>query len=164
MPDKVICNTSPLFYLYRVKHLDILEKLYGKITVPVTVEEELKEGKNHGEDVPDLSNHNWIQIDNAQVPKLIKVITDLGPGEAGAIALALQESNSLLILDDRLARQIAELQGLKVTGTAGVLLKAKQNGYLDAVAPIVDQLLDLGFRLSDHLRRNILDLADETPD
>lgn len=90
MPDMVICNTSPLFYLHRIKHLDILEKLYRKIVVPDTVQIELKEGKAQGEDVPDLSVYNWIQVLDVHVPKLIKLITDMGPGEAGTIALALK--------------------------------------------------------------------------
>lgn len=64
-------------------------------------------------------------------------------------------------MDDRLARQIADLQGLKVTGTVGVLLKAKKKGYIDAVAPLIEKLLSCGFRLSDNLRSNIIRLAGE---
>jgi predicted nucleic acid-binding protein len=162
MLERVICNTSPLFYLHRIRRLDILRKLYGTIAVPETVKEELGEGGALGEDVPDITEYDWIRVIGGHIPKLIKLVTDLGPGEAGVLALALDVPEALVILDDRLARRIAELQGLKITGTAGVLLKAKRKGHIDIIAPVIDQLIGLGFRLSEHLQNDILRLAGET--
>jgi predicted nucleic acid-binding protein len=49
-----------------------------------------------------------------------------------------------------------------MTGTAGVLIKAKQEGYISAVAPLIDRLLQLGFRLSDATKATILSLAQES--
>lgn len=69
-----------------------------------------------------------------------------------------------VILDDLVARHIAELQGLRITGTAGILLKAKQQGHIKAIAPLIEQLLKLGFWLSDRLQHDILKLADELSD
>ena len=37
MPDRVISKTSPLFYLHRLRHLDLLQKLYQQIIVPEAV-------------------------------------------------------------------------------------------------------------------------------
>lgn len=54
MPEPVISNTSPIFYLHRLGLLDLLEKLYGEIIIPNAVLEELEEGKKSGEDVPDV--------------------------------------------------------------------------------------------------------------
>ena len=96
-----------------------------------------------------------------RVPELIRLITDLGPGEAEVLALALEEAGSLVILDDRLAREVAKLQNVRITGTAGVLLKAKQEGHISAVAPLLDQLTQLGFRLGDAVKASILRLAQE---
>ena len=62
MHRSVIVNTSPLFYLHRVKYLDCLEKLYGEIVIPEAVVTELEEGKKSGEDVPRVSEYNWIKI------------------------------------------------------------------------------------------------------
>ncbi len=112
-------------------------------------------------DVPDLSGYDWIEVRSVRVPELVRLITDLGAGEAQVLALGLEEPSSLLILDDRLAREIAELQNLRITGTAGVILKAKQEGYISAVAPLLNRLIELDFWISDTVKLRILKLARE---
>jgi len=42
--------------------------------------------------------------------------------------MALENPGSLAIIDDRLARELAKARGIRITGTAGVLLKAKHAG------------------------------------
>ncbi len=88
--------------------------------------------------------------------------TDFGAGEVEVLALALEESDGLVIIDEKLARKIARLRGLRVTGTAGVLLKAKQKGHIQAVRPLLDQLQEIHFHLSDNVRTLILSKAEES--
>ncbi|MBI4517959.1 MAG: DUF3368 domain-containing protein [Deltaproteobacteria bacterium] len=161
MPDLVICNTSPLFYLHRLGRLDLLRELYGSVTVPEAVAAELQAGREQGEDAPNPATVDWIEVRSVRVPQLIALITDFGPGEAEVLALALENPSSLVILDDRLARAVAKGRGLKVTGTAGVLLRAKREGALPAVAPLIAELTQLGFRLGPAATRAILTLARE---
>lgn len=161
MPDLVISNTSPLFYLHRLRHLGLLQKLYRRIIVPEAVVNELKAGRGQGEDAPEVTDYEWIEVRSVRVPQLIRLITDLGPGEAEVLALSLEEPESLVILDDRLAREVAKLQNIRLTGTAGVLLKAKQEGHLSSIAPLLDKLTELDFRLSDKVKASILRLAKE---
>lgn len=161
MPDLVICNTSPLFYLHRLRHLDLLQKLYGRIVVPEAIVHELKTGRDRGEDAPDVEVLHWIEVRSVSVPDLIRLITDLGAGEAQVLALAIEHPGSLVILDDRLAREVAKLRNIRMTGTAGVILKAKQEGHISTVAPLLDRLIQLDFRLSDAVRTSILKLARE---
>jgi predicted nucleic acid-binding protein len=92
---------------------------------------------------------------------VVRLITDLGAGEAQALTLALEEPGSLVILDDRYAREVATLRNIRFTGTGGVILKAKQEGHISAVAPLLNQLIHSGFWLSDILRARILKLAQE---
>ncbi len=161
MPEWVISNTSPLFYLHRLRRLDILRALYQQIVIPEAVRDELHVGRIQGEDTPDLADYDWITIRAVQVPEVLTLITDLGAGEAQVLALALEEPGSLVILDDRLARAVAQMRNIRLTGTAGVLLKAKQEGHLAAVAPLLDQMAQMGFRLTDTVRAMILSLAQE---
>ena len=161
MPESVIVNTSPIFYLYRLRLLEILEKLYDIIIVPQAVIDELQRGKEQGEDVPNIQDYHWIQIQQAKAPDYLKLITDLGSGETEVLALALEKPDSLMIIDERLARRIAKLQGLKFTGTIGVLLKAKKRGYITSISPLLEQRLELGFRISNRLKKDILKLAGE---
>lgn len=162
MHDVVISNTSPIFYLHRLKHLSLLRKLYDHILVPKAVVEELMAGKEQGEDVPDIGDYNWIEVRWVNTPELVGLITDLGPGEAQVLTLAIENPGSLVLLDDGLAREIAGARNIKLTGTAGILLKAKQEGHIEAVEPLLRMLAQLGFRLSTDVINIILKLAQES--
>ncbi len=102
MPKIVICDTSAVLYLHRLRRLDLLKELYGKISIPETVANELEQGQVEGEDIPDISDYPWIQIKPIPTPNIIRLVTDLGCGEAGVLALALEEQDTLVILDDLL--------------------------------------------------------------
>jgi len=161
MPEVVISNTSPIFYLHRLRLLDLLQKLYQEIIVPKAVVAELEAGRRQGEDVPAIDSYEWIKIRAIRSPQILGLSTDFGPGETEVLALALEESDSLVIIDEKLARRIARLRGLRVTGTAGVLLKAKQEGHILAVKPFLDRLQEIRFHLSDNVRTLILSIAEE---
>ena len=160
MPELVISNTSPLFYLRSLRRLDVLQRLYQRLVVPEAVRDELHVGRLRGEDAPDVTAYDWIEVRVVQVPDVIKLITELGAGEAQVLALALKTSDSLVILDDGFARAIASARDIRLTGTAGVLLRAKQEGYIESVAPLLDQLIQLGFWLNEVTRAAIVRLAE----
>lgn len=162
MHNIVIVNTSPIFYLYRLGHLNILEKLYGEIVIPESVFNELEEGRRIGEDVPDISTYNWISVKAVAIPDFIKVISDLGRGEAEVLALGCEEKEPLLIIDDGLARKTANLKGFRLTGTAGILLKAKRENHIREIKSLLDRLKDINFYLSDKLIAEIIKIAGET--
>lgn len=69
--------------------------------------------------------------------------------------------NATPLIDERLARRHAKRLGLNLTGTIGILLKAKRQGLVPAVKPLVDQLRYGGIWLSDALVAEALKLADE---
>ena len=95
------------------------------------------------------------------MPEVATLITDLGAGEAEVLTLALENPGSLVIIDDYLARSLAKGRNIRLTGTAGVLLRAKQEGFLPAIKPQIQTLLQLGFWLSDAVIDIILKLAKE---
>lgn len=161
MPELVISNASPLFYLHRLRHLALLKEIYEGVVVPDAVARELAAGKDGGHEVPDISSHAWIRVRTVQVPAVIGLMTDLGAGEAEVLALAVEHPGSTVILDDRFAREVAKARNMRLTGTAGVLVKAKRTGLISAVAPLLDELKDLNFRLNDSTRAAILKLAGE---
>ena len=163
MPEKiVISNTSPLLYLHQVGCLGLLEQLYGTVIAPSAVVRELQVGKLQGVEVPDVQAIAWIQIRPVAPVTLISTAIDLGRGETEVIALGLDNpADSLLILDDRLARRIANLYKLQNTGTLGVLVKAKQSGYISSVAPIIAMLRDRGMWLSEQVINDVMELSGE---
>ena len=161
MPKIIVSDTSPLFYLHRVGCLELLRRLYGNIIVPQAVIAELEEGREQGEDVPDIDKYQWIKVQHITVPLHIKLIPDLGKGESEVLSMGLCEEQHLIIIDDKLAREIARLQNLRFTGTAGILLKSKKKKYLTEIKPVLCQLEQAGFFLRKDLIVNILQLADE---
>ncbi|NJP08689.1 MAG: DUF3368 domain-containing protein [Leptolyngbyaceae cyanobacterium RU_5_1] len=162
MPE-VISDTSPIQYLYQTNLLDLLTTLYGQIILPQAVIDELAEGRNLGVALPDPASLSWVTVRQAQdFFPIDSVIENLGAGERETLALALEIPGSLVLLDDALARSYARSLEVRFTGTLGVLLKAKQSGYLTAVMPILDQLDNLGFRLDLSTRATVLRLAEES--
>ncbi len=109
MPEVVISNTSPIFYLHRLRLLALLQKLYQEIIVPKAVVAELEAGRRQGEDVPEIDGYEWIETRAIRSPQILGLSTDFGPGETEVLALALEESDSLVIIDEKLARRIARL-------------------------------------------------------
>jgi predicted nucleic acid-binding protein len=89
------------------------------------------------------------------------MLSDLDRGEAEVIALAQELGSDLVLIDERLARRHAKRLGLKLTGTLGVLLRAKRLGLIPSVSPSIEQLLEGGIRLSDSVISEALSLAGE---
>ncbi len=88
----------------------------------------------------------------------LRLVVDAG--EAEAIALA-SEKNCLLISDDKQARAAAKRLSISVIGTIGVLVRAKQNGVVSVIEPILDKLEQNNFFISKALREEALKIAGE---
>ena len=161
MPE-VITDTSPIQYLYQTNLLDLLPTLYGQITMPQAVADELAQGQSQNIPLPDPASLSWLTIGLVQ-SELVPLVPDLGAGEREVLTLALETPDSLVLLDDALARRYARQLGVVFTGTLGVLLKAKQSGYINSIRPVLDQLDDLRFRLDPTTRVAVLRLAEESP-
>lgn len=160
MPD-AISNTSPLLYLYRIGALDWLKHLFGETWIPNGVASELEQGRRKGYDVPNLDEYNWLhRVEPRSVPPEWLAL-DLGPGELAAMALALENPDRFILLDDALARRVAQAAGLTVWGTLRVLLEAKSQGLIEHLEPSVNRLIETGMWLSDDIRQRILALAGE---
>jgi predicted nucleic acid-binding protein len=161
-PDRlVISNTSPLFYLHRIRHLHLLPQLYGEIWLPPAVEEELEEGRRQGYDVPDVRGAEGLGVRELRSPPSIPAIVDLGPGEAEVLTLGMEYPGSLLIIDEQQARRIAGLQGLSYTGTLGVLIKAKKATLIPSMKSLLEELQRRGMWIGADVAQAVLKLADE---
>jgi len=139
----------------------LLDKLYGRVLVPPAVVNELLRGREGGIDLPHLERLPWISVESPEGLDKVPTAAELGAGEKEVLALAIQRPGSLVVLDDRLARSHAEALRLPVTGTLGILLRAKSEGLLPRIAPVLDKLDRLGFRLSSKTRIAVLKLASE---
>jgi predicted nucleic acid-binding protein len=64
-------------------------------------------------------------------------------------------------MDDGRARRIGRLFGLTMTGTVGILARAKCEGLIPQLPPLLAQLEVLGFRLSVEAKATVLRLVGE---
>ncbi len=158
---EVISDTSPIQYLYQINLLDLLPTLFQRVTIPQAVRDELDKGRSHKIKLPDISFLSWIETRQVIATPQIVFPIELGLGEREVLTLGVQTSNSLALLDDALARQHAQILNLSFTGTLGVLLKAKREGYLNALEPVLNLLESLRFRLATKTREAMLKLAGE---
>jgi len=128
---EIISNTSPFQYLHQLDALDLLAKLVTKVTVPPAVVDELATGRKLGINLPDLQNLDWITVRRPFSAVALPMVTDLGGGEREVLALALETPDSVCVLDDALARQIARaLQRKKLLGTtASVICRLEGADY-----------------------------------
>jgi predicted nucleic acid-binding protein len=151
VPKTIIADTSCLIVLANIHELELLHKLYGEILTTSEVAREF------GNPLP-----LWIDIQNpSNSDQLKKISLQLDPGEASAIALALEIPDSTIILDDQKARNAAAALGLHITGTLGTIVKAKREGIIESVQLIIDKLLHANFRMSDEIIREVLVAAGE---
>lgn len=150
MPNVTVSDTSCLILFNKIGGLELLEKLFGKLHVTETV---LKE---FNQPIPD-----WIKV--VQLKKdLHKGLSGfLDPGEATSIALA-SEHESLLIIDEIKGRKAAKELGIAITGSLGVLVAAKEKGYIQAIKPLIEKIEKTNFWVSEELIEQVLEKANES--
>ena len=137
LPSLIIADSSCLIGLANIKLLDILHSLYGTVTVTPEIAAE------YGLDLPD-----WITVTPVKNTVLQTAIqSDLHAGEASAIALALENPGSLVVLDDKKARRYAINLGLAITGTMGIVVFAVEKGIIKDAAGAFEKLRKTGFRM-----------------
>lgn len=159
---KAISNTSPLLYLYRIGGIEWLPQLFDEVWTPEAVKNELQAGRSKGYDVPNPDDYPWLIAVNPKSTPSEWLVLDLGIGEIAAMALALENPDKVVLLDDMLARRTAQAAGLQVWGTLKVLLEAKSHGMIEKIEPYVSKLSDSGMWISTEIKERILRLANES--
>lgn len=157
---KVVSNTTPIISLLKLSKLELLRDLYNEISIPFAVFQEIDAGRNKAY-YQDLSKIDWIRIIEIQDKKALKYFLDLDLGEAEAIVLANEIGADLIVIDEKLGRFHAKHSDLKVTGTIGILLKAKSNGLIISIKPLLQELIDKDVWISETLMNEILLKANE---
>jgi len=159
---KVVSNSSPIIHLAKIGKLDLLKHYFHTITVPESViRESVAEGE-HRQEIEVIKDANWIKVLEVKDKKLVKLLrTYLDDGESEAIALSLEISADLILLDDSDAREKARLYGLTITGTLGILLRAKKDRKITSLKENLLKLRETGFWIGDSLDENLLEVSGE---
>lgn len=158
MSDAWIVDASPLILLAKADKLDLLVQLAPRIQIPATVADEVAV-LPVGRCVLD-SLRDWERPPDLPIPDEI-ARWSLDAGESQVLALALAQPGSRAVLDDLAARRAAEAIGVRITGTVGVILRAKQTGIVPAARPVLQHLRETGLYLSDRLFDEFLAIVGE---
>ena len=149
----VISNSSPLIALEQLGLLATLERVFGGVLVPPAVAKEV---------APTVALPPWVKEQSLSQPVGPHILSaSLGAGESEALSLALELKASLVVMDERPARRLAQALNVPVVGTLGLLLRAKSLGLISELKPQLDSLLGHDFRVSASLYEKILKDAGE---
>ena len=145
----VIADAGPLIALAKIKHLHLLEDLFSEILITQAVADEcLNVQSNDAVLIKQALDAGWLKC--VANPLFQHVLSrSLGLGEQSSIEYALQsDSNTLLILDDALARKHALRKQLLIVGTAAVLFAAQRKALITDAEAVIAELNQVGYRIS----------------
>ncbi len=158
MPERIVINTGPLITLERIGCLDVVGQLPFEFISPAAVRRELDQGVVNGH--PPVAPA-WLSIRELATSVPAAALAALDLGEASVIHLALELGVPIVAIDEWKGRRAALAAGLEVTGTLGLLGRAKLMGLLPALAPLIDKALTAGIRYHPELVRAVLDAVGE---
>jgi predicted nucleic acid-binding protein len=161
--EPIAINTGPLIALSACDNLDLLPRLHGPVVVAESVMAEfLRGGKlrvwGRAGAIP---RPEWLDVRSLRAPPSSLMVEHLDAGEAATIALAVEQAIRLVAIDERRGRMVARAFGLRVTGSVGLLLRARREGLIPALRPCIEEMPGSGIWLGDPLVANALREAGE---
>jgi uncharacterized protein len=150
---KVYSNTTPFIALCSIDLLHLLPALFSQVNVATIVAQECHEGGKIV--VPDLARLPWITVQDVPTSRQLPALFELDRGERDTLLLAVQQTGSLVLMDEKLGRNMAEYMGLGVTGTLGILAKAKSLGLIPSFVQAATAMRTQGIYFSEGLINRI---------
>lgn len=146
----IVINTGPIIALVAaLGDLTILEKLYREVLVPYEVCSEILQGGAASFAVKEFNDATWLK--KYDIPQKISPFLSqtLDVGEASVVQLALRSNLSTVCIDETVGRRVARLNGLKITGSIGILLRAQKDGCPVTMKEAIQRMRAHGIWLSD---------------
>ena len=172
----VISDTSPIIFFAKIEKLTLLKELYSKIFIPYAVWEELIYPLSKpDEEVPldikyeiKAKEEGWLIVRDPESKQYheiaLNLTKELGRGEAYAIALSLELKADVLLINDKIARTIAESKGIKTKWSTEILLEAFEKGILKSYQEfneLIDKMIDIGLWMEKTQYNELLEKAKE---
>jgi predicted nucleic acid-binding protein len=161
-PERIVINTGPVIALVAaLGSLEILRSLYREVLVPFEVCCEVTAGGTDGFAVVEFIGTNWLKKREKPLELTPLLRNSLDIGEASVIQTALNENIRTVCIDEAVGRRIARLSGLSLTGSIGILLRAKREGYIGTIRTPLERMKGQGIWLSDRVVTFALQQAGE---
>lgn len=154
LAQAVVTNTTPLIALTAATgSLEALRFLYSRVVVPYEVAQEIRVGGRDAFGIDVFESASWLEIGSAPVALAPYLQNALDRGEASVIQTALDLGLKRVCIDEALGRRVARLSNLSVTGSIGVLVKAKSLGYVVSIPEALERMRERGIWLSQDVIR-----------
>lgn len=151
-PKEIVINTGPLLAITAgLGDLSVLQMLYGKVYVPFEVCEEMRITGARMFAIEQFEQADWLHKLTEPLEIASFLSNSLDRGEAACVQLALAQGIGTVCIDEAAGRRIARLSGLAVTGSIGILIRARREGYPFSMQQAVEQMRAKGVWLSDRL-------------
>lgn len=159
----VVADTSVLLNLALVGQVHLLGAMFGQVMIPVAVNDEFERLVATAGRFAGLTLPSWVQVSRVSPTDIgHAALQRLDPGESAAIRLAVHLHADAVLMDESEGRAVAQACGLRTIGILGILMQARQAGYLTALRPVIDDLRSQArFRLSDALVNEVLAACGE---
>ena len=161
---KFVFDSTPLIHLVKAGLAWMIEELDGKkYVVPYVYAEVVEAGKAKGFNdalvSEELIKRGVIAVKepSERLVKLIAAHRDIHPGEAEVISLA-KELKAIAIVDDPVARAIADMHGVRKEGSYAVILRMLHAGRIekDGAKEALRKLVASGWRCEVELYERVL--------
>jgi predicted nucleic acid-binding protein len=161
---RIVADTGPIIALSKIGKISLLKSIAGEVLIPPMVYKELfgKIGSESNEIDRALNTFIRLKKEITLDEATEMALADLGEGEKQAIGLASNLGEDvLLLIDDRAGRRVAEKLNIATAGLVGLLVVAKEMGFVESVGPLIEDLRHSGYWLSDDLITTAKRLAGE---
>ncbi len=150
----VFSNTTPIIALSSIQQLDLLPELFGQLHLVNEVVDECEVGGAIA--APSLRGLNWLTIVESTPVSRPSLLLELDKGEKHTLDMAQKYQADWVLIDEKIGRNMAEYLGLRVTGTLGILLKAKQQGLIPSFLECVTAMQNHGIYYHADLIKKLL--------
>ncbi len=158
----IVINTGPLIALIAaLGNLKILEHLYKRVIVPYEVCQEMVVEDASFFGASEFNKAIWLEKRETPEELIPLLQNSLDPGESSVIQVALNEKIPVVCIDESAGRRVARLSGLSVTGSLGILVRAKREGLPIKIEKAINNMQNRGIWISDHLKKQVLEEAEK---
>ena len=160
---EIVVNTGPVIALVAATgSLAWLPSIFDRVFIPWEVIQEIKAGGKENPESNALGKiKDLVRLEPgpARLPQAL--INELDPGEASVIHFAIENRIQTVAIDEKAGRRIARIHGLQVTGSIGILLKAKRHKIIPTVKGCFSRMRDHGIWIAPDLVFKALQEAGE---
>jgi predicted nucleic acid-binding protein len=160
----IVSNTTPIVCFLKLGRLDILKNIFNEIIIPQAVYEEVTAKPDEAEAINALTECGLFKtrpVENKFAVSLLQKQIGLDLGESESIVLAQELKAELLLMDERKGRRVAVENGISISGTLGVLIKAKQMNLVKEIRPLLNELITKDIRIGNNLLKKVLESVNE---